>query len=544
MSNGIADFFSYQKDPNQFNFRDVADFFVDPDDPLSMALAPLYFAGPLGGAANRAIMAGRGGYKVGKNILNKAIPSNMAPGYVQSLPESFIQNKIIENAGKSLAIATGVDLTDLFLFDPEMQEILNDAEPEEQQQLLSLAQNIAGQKLSEEMKPKMADGGIVDNLPKNKKEIIAGVVKGTVKSIKDIYKKHFGKKSKPKEDKPKTSTDKSKESLEQSSKAKKERGPDTRTVDPNKPRVKDKDLEQSRVGPQQPGSSVPQGSANVKPGSGQTVETGNLVTRAGQFFKNRPITSGLGAAFVGSQLIPFFAGDSTDNQQKEGVVYSSADISNLGGNTDDLKIKAGISGNIYDKDYDPTLDRNLGDYINQNLASKGVTDPSFFDYIKALPSAYMKKVGDDPSFAKKMMAGFLNMMKPQEGIVPISAPVAFGEGYLGEETRQADMLPADVRTLKFLQQNPDLKKYYTEMSAARSGLQLSDVDPENLEKIYNFVVTSKAREQGITSDDIANYQLVYNGLPVSDTFFSQLLQQNPAILADPNFALQLKSSGG
>ena len=224
-------------------------------------------------------------------------------------------------------------------------------------------------------------------------------------------------------------------------------------------------------------------------------------------------------------------------------MYSSADINNLSGNTDDLKIKTGISGNIDDKDYDPTLDRNLGDYINQNLASKGVTDPSFFDYIKALPSAYMKKVGDDPSFAKKMMAGFLNMMKPQEGIVPISAPVAFGEGYLGEETRQADMLPADVRTLKFLQQNPDLKKYYTEMSAARSGLQLSEVKPEFIDEMYNFVVTSKAQAQGITADDIANYQLVYNGTPVDPTFFSRLLEINPNILADPNFALQLKSSG-
>jgi hypothetical protein len=128
--------------------------------------------------------------------------------------------------------------------------------------------------------------------------------------------------------------------------------------------------------------------------------------------------------------------------------------------------------------------------------------------------------------------------------VPISAPVAFGEGYLGEETRQADMLPADVRTLKFLQQNPDLKKYYTEMSAARSGLQLSDVDPENLQKLYNFVVESKARAQGIAPDDIANYQLVYNGAPISDDFFSLVLQQNPSILADPNFALQLRSSGG
>ena len=55
------------------------------------------------------------------------------------------------------------------------------------------------------MKPKMADGGIVDSLPKKMNK--GGIIKSTIKSIKDIYKKHFGKgkKSKPKEDKP-TST--------------------------------------------------------------------------------------------------------------------------------------------------------------------------------------------------------------------------------------------------------------------------------------------------------------------------------------------------
>lgn len=56
------------------------------------------------------------------------------------------------------------------------------------------------------------------------------------------------------------------------------------------------------------------------------------------------------------------------------------------------------------------------------------------------------------------MAGFLNMMKPVEGFVPVNPVVAFGEGYLGEETRQADMLPADAKLLEYFKNNPEAYK--------------------------------------------------------------------------------------
>ena len=74
----------------------------------------------------------------------------------------------------------------------------------------------------------------------------------------------------------------------------------------------------------------------------------------------------------------------------------------------------------------PVTDDSLAYYVKQDLAGKGFDfdpqtqtftgdkKPSFFDYVKSLPAGYIEKVGDDPDYAKKMMAGFLNMMKPVE----------------------------------------------------------------------------------------------------------------------------------
>ena len=373
MSNGILDFLSLEKDPESFNLRDITDFIADPDDPLSMALAPLYFAGPLGAGANRAIRSAM--------AANKAL--NLSPLNVP--------------AGKLAGTALGIDLTNMLVNDPEMQEILNDVEPQEQQQLLSLAQNIAEQKLSEEMKPKMADGGIVDSLPKKMNK--GGIIKSTIRSIKDIYKKHFGKKSKPKEDKP-TSTDKSKESLEQSSKAKKERV-----------KVKSGEGQPSgvpssqQVVPQQGGPLVPQGGPLVP--VTPAVSTTSSVVPA--------VIGGLGsAAVLGSAMSP--------KDEKEQV-----------------------SALVVGADQTPTpapTPAPSGDVVQPPVTS---TNP-IFDFIQKNPQA--------------SLAGFLNMMKPREGIAPINAAVAFGEGYLGEKTRQEESVPAAIRTLEMLQENPDLAEMY------------------------------------------------------------------------------------
>ena len=176
------------------------------------------------------------------------------------------------------------------------------------------------------------------------------------------------------------------------------------------------------------------------------------------------------------------------------------------------------------------------------LDDKGdfVDKPKFRNYLRSLPKAYLDKTNRDPDFAKKMMAGFLNMMKPVEGFVPINPVVAFGEGYLGEETRQADMLPADAKMLQFLQANPDLYQQYLESESAKAGVLLSDTKAEVGQNYYDLLVSSAAQTQGIPLDQIAkgNYQLYYGNNPVTAATITSLLGQGVSVIGDPNFVLK------
>ena len=178
------------------------------------------------------------------------------------------------------------------------------------------------------------------------------------------------------------------------------------------------------------------------------------------------------------------------------------------------------------------------------LDDKGnfVDKPKFRNYLKSLPGAYADKVQRDPDFAKKMMAGFLNMMKPVEGYVPINPAVAFGEGYLGEETRQADMLPADAKMLQFLQANPDLYDKYLESESAKAGVLLADIKAEQGTALYNQLVDTAAVLQNIPLDQIAagNYQLTYRGIPIGPSQITALLGQGVSIVGNSDFKLEIK----
>ena len=170
------------------------------------------------------------------------------------------------------------------------------------------------------------------------------------------------------------------------------------------------------------------------------------------------------------------------------------------------------------------------------------TKPKFMDYLKSLPGAYSDKVQRDPDFAKKMMAGFLNMMKPVEGFVPINSAVSFGEGYLGEETRQADMLPADAKMLQFLQKNPDLYKQYLESESAKAGVLLADTKADVGQGYYNQLIETASLKQNISLDQVAkgNYQLTYQGIPVGPSDITSLLGQGVSTVGNSDFILELK----
>jgi len=110
-----------------------------------------------------------------------------------------------------------------------------------------------------------------------------------------------------------------------------------------------------------------------------------------------------------------------------------------------------------------TSDR-LGDILRQKTmtiaAESGRATPVFFDYVKAFPSSYMEKVGRDPEFAKQMMAGFLAMMKPVAGPVPVNPFVAFGEAAMAEGVRQEGEIPDQLKLIETISQDPELLKAY------------------------------------------------------------------------------------
>jgi len=162
--------------------------------------------------------------------------------------------------------------------------------------------------------------------------------------------------------------------------------------------------------------------------------------------------------------------------------------------------------------------------------------PTFIDYLKTLPSTYMDKVGRDEDYAKKMMAGFLNMMRPVEGYVPVNPAVAFGDAYFGEETRQADMESAMAKTLRFLDKNPEQKAAYMQTLRASSGVDpYKDIDPKKNREAFDDLFLNRLRDYRITTDSQANADDFYLYDPVEgETFTSTSLlsyqNSNPALV--------------
>ena len=169
--------------------------------------------------------------------------------------------------------------------------------------------------------------------------------------------------------------------------------------------------------------------------------------------------------------------------------------------------------------------------------------PKFMDYLKSLPGAYADKVSRDEDFAKKMIAGFLNMMRPVEGFVPVNSAVQFGDAYLAEETRQADMLPADAKMLEYLKGDDEAFERYLRAEQAKSGVLLADTKPELARGYYDMLISSLGLTQmpGVNVLDKLNQgqiRLVYNGAPVGPIQVLALMDQNVDVLRDPGFALE------
>jgi len=199
---------------------------------------------------------------------------------------------------------------------------------------------------------------------------------------------------------------------------------------------------------------------------------------------------------------------------------------------------------VVDEPGDEVLSDEFSVIIKDNIIANGaevdadgnfVKKPKFMDYLKVLPSSYADKVSRDPDFAKKMIAGFLNMMRPVEGFVPVNSAVAFGDAYFGEETRQADMETAMMKTLKFLEKNPGLREDYLSTLKASSGVDpLSKMKSEEIQKTFDLVKMNKI-EQYVKQNIGAKPENLYlagpDGIEYDSTQLYKLQNLDPAIIA-------------
>ena len=389
------------------------------------------------------------------------------------------------------------------------------------------------------------DGTVNKNLTKQAKQILKDMNKKAVSKPKSSATK-INEKLKPKTQTPaqkKAAAERKRQAAIRKRQAENKKAAEAKTKANLEARRKaDTDeFNQSREAPISSVDDAATGSASKVSKVDDVIQEGDVV-KPGAFQKIKKATPYIGGALLAANIIPGMLRDSDGSEENRPATSETVITDSPFDFEDD-------DGNTTLVDTDPSAwaqimkDRIVNDRgIPLDDQGNFTTKPKFMDYLKSLPGAYSDKVKKDPDFAKKMMAGFLNMMKPVEGYVPINSAVAFGEGYLGEETRQADMLPADAKMLKFLQENPEYKDFYLESEATKAGVLLADIKAEQGTQLYNQLVDTAAGLQSIPLDQIAagNYQLTYQGIPIGPSQITALLGQGVSILGNSDFKLEIK----
>ena len=104
----------------------------------------------------------------------------------------------------------------------------------------------------------------------------------------------------------------------------------------------------------------------------------------------------------------------------------------------------------------------------ERAQAAGRTEPTFVDYVASFPASYTDKLGKDPEFAKQMMAGFVAMMTPSEGIVERSGLADFAGGVMAEQARQEGEVPDQIKLLEKIKENPEILKAMRQLNAETS----------------------------------------------------------------------------
>ena len=412
-------FLSLRDDPERLNVRDITDFIFDPTDPLDIAAGGAAATG-LGIPAALGMKGLSTAKKVTKGLgaLAGMIPGTMAAREVidvSSDPVEYTRGIIdlvasVPDAGGAMG-----DIAKALREDPEGTSAI----------IYETIRESSGYPMQKRDGGIMqyAEGGDIGMLPPNartpggkKKKAVMTVsdliedvaeklpTKATPKTKPKAAKKRLEEARKAESDAARASTQKSQEAIDKANEVKKAEG--------------------------------------IKEGAAAQAAKPSMIKKA-----VKPTLIGAGIV-GGASLLP--GGDKSDAERpQEPTIRQDS--------TDDITKTFDIDNIATSDKWANIMKYNLVQNQGFQVDDQGnfVEKPKFLDYLKALPSSYMDKVSRDTDFAKKMMAGFLNMMKPVEGYVPVNPVVAFGEGYLGEETRQAEMLPADARLLEYLKANPE-----------------------------------------------------------------------------------------
>ena len=512
--NGIADFFnftkdvgqnfyqnvladpstySFQKNPDEFNLRDVTDIIFDPDDPIDKASLALLAFPPAFGAARIGQTLRKGGK------LTSALKSGIADPKLSQRAGAFIGYPFLADEASAMTRGIGLrgdeysgilskdtldtisQLGEEYMDDPELVNAI-------------LAAELTGKDFTE-------------YLSDNKKEMLGlkngGIAsfktgtgtKGVIKSLGDIVDKiRKTKKDKTKKTDPKPKVEPKTPEFKMPTKEE-IKGLDVK-VDLKKNKIFSKD-----------GKSFP-----INSTQGRTILE-NAKLRRQQALKG-PIERGIESGISGVGNIASRGGKFIGPRIAANPVTSGL----LGGAGAAAIIASLLSGDDEDKDDDdPPPPPPIPE------PEPEVTQPQLNAFQR-----YQKLLSENPDFARAQLAGFMNMMKPQAGIVPISAPVAFVEGMLGEEDRQRKGTPAEIKTLQFLQANPDLAEFSKSLGGSKAG----SADALKLAGSGEFAVLVK-KALGFETGDAGDFDVLVSGQqdPMLFLNLAILAQNDPSALA-------------
>lgn len=565
-------FFSMRDDPERLNVRDITDFIFDPTDPLDYAAAGIAATG-LGLPAAAAMKTANTGRKVLRGIGTTLGATPLVREGIDFASNPIEYGKGIIELVASVPDAGGTvgEIAEALRTDPKgTAEIIFETVSETSGYPVERAEGGIMQYANGTGDMGVLPASAKTPTGKKKKAVM------TVMDMMDEIAEKLPTKPKKKTKKEKEPSAEDRKIIEDAAKqreaeviaqqARLERARINRANEPTAPQPTRPQApvrtDAPEVGPPRP---APSQGANINKAADDAFEGSTGAERSIlQQMKDRPI-AGFGlrnpgktfiAGGVTAAVLPVADDEPTVTEQPN---ISGDQVGDIGSPPPLLTDGITITGDgrvntnpnvINNPSYNPGNDNSLAYYVREELKGKGfevdemgefVTKPKFFDYIKALPAGYSEKVGNDPDFAKKMMAGFLNMMKPVEGYVPINPAVAFGEGYFGEETRQADMLSAEAKTLKFLKQNPRYQGLYKTIKAYEAGYNIGEIDAEKAQASFELLKRSLMSGGSYTPDQYEDLEVYYGATKITPREIVALLNQGVSLFGDPNFRLETKT---